>query len=227
MIAPFNSLSLIDGNRVIVFSVTGKRFWVWDVCGLLAFIHGQSFQRMVTAGARVPTLGPAEILCHDVRHVEISVPGAVAERTRIIAYSLFNQAVLSSMASFSFCSLAVATYKMRPVLSAEVYGKLCSLSTAANEAKHVGCGSLSLAGTGLIFPSSNFLAPGGPAHCTAEESHVCDQGALAFDLDLHEARGQEIDRGLEALWTRMREVELDRLHDPWINPDVGEQGSNG
>ena len=54
--------------------------------------------------------------------------------------ALCNQAVLSSLCEFSFCTLTVACFRLRKHLPRDILAQLRELADRANVAKHVGIG---------------------------------------------------------------------------------------
>jgi len=135
-VATHDGTMLSDDGRFVVFCILMKKFWIWDLKSADVYARSAAYIRAAAPGARPPAWAPT--WSSDVPLVKVSVPCAIASRTVTIAAALYNQLALSVCCDHPFASLAVATYRCRPVLDCDTAARLSELSAAANSAKHVG-----------------------------------------------------------------------------------------
>jgi len=139
IMATYTCFSMSCDERVITFSVTGKKFWTQDTSSLRAFVHGSQYNRMCVAKAKVPDAimlaGPRA----DTPHTWVRVPATVADRIPVIATALHNQVALSVTCNFPFTTLAMAAHCVRNAIAPPVFMALKAQALAANQAKHMAC----------------------------------------------------------------------------------------
>ena len=164
MVANFEFLTISADNRVVIFTCTNKRFWVWDTASLLAFVSGKTYNHYAMVRARVPETSPTVSVGDLVEHRAILVPAIIAERVEAISLALYNQVVLSVAASFSFPTLAAACYRLRATLDPVVFDALRAQATTANGAKHMDAAAVGTEGLSLIMPQPGAPFPGWDGH---------------------------------------------------------------
>ena len=127
---------LSEDQRKVIFTPTGKRFWIWDMDGIRHFVAGKTYANLTTHAASVPEVPFVDKSSVHIPTICVRVPQLVADRTTSIGWALYNQAVLSSRCGFSFSTLASAVYRCRHKLPEGTFDALLSLAKEANLAKH-------------------------------------------------------------------------------------------
>jgi len=151
--------------------LNGKKFWVWDLASLNAFVLGSLYEKLVAPRAKLPNQPFCVAAADEVPCTSIVVPTAVAHQMQIVALAMYNQGVQSRGCEYKFPSLAAGLCRCRALVPSDGLSQLQDIVHSSNVAKHA------CSGDGTVEMSPGLLLER-PIRGTPQEDAVETQNSF-------------------------------------------------